>query len=143
MEEPNMILWVSWMSRWGEPSPTHAYAVGVFDDPDVAQAEGEVESQWRGGKYQFQHSPSHVNLPDENLDYTPKGPAPKKVLVCSVKHPGVGKFNDIHHFVGVFTSEERAREVAGIIYPNWEVVLEGFEVNKKPDERVSPWEESP
>lgn len=127
------ILWVGWMSRWGEPSPTHAYATGVYDCPEAARKAGDAESFYRGGKYEFQHSPSAVDSIDiYPLDFE-EGEIPSKVIVASVSFGGEeGKGRC--HFLGVFSSEEKAAEVARVMYPNWELTLEWFEVTRREED---------
>lgn len=135
------ILWVGWMSRWGEPAPTHAYSTGVYDSPDAARKAGGAENQYRGGKYEFQHSPCRLDLLDDDdhlFDfelYANGVELPDKVIVASVTHPGIGKFNERHHLLGVFTSEERATELADVLYPGWNLYFESFEVTRTEEKR--------
>lgn len=137
-EKPvDVILWVAWMSRWGEPAPTHAYSAGIFDDCEAAREAGQEESSYRGGKYEFQHSPCHVDMIDLDVELfgvNPEDligpPTPKQVYLCSVTHPGVGRYANRHHLVGIFRDPRRAEEVAGILYPGWKVELSLEDVTK-------------
>lgn len=78
------LYWVTWMTRWGKSSPNHAYPASIHDSPEGAEKAGKEETQYRGGKYQYQFSPSYVNLgidqlrketkSDKNLD--------QELIVC-------------------------------------------------------------
>ena len=116
-----MIIWVAWMSRWGEPSPENAYAKGVYSDPDRAREVGEAESLYRGQKYEFQHCPAYLDMkrPSLNTD-EPAVPAHagKHVYVAWVSNFGRC------HFLGVFRFKEGAIEAARNMYPGWKVESE-------------------
>lgn len=132
-EEPQgVILWVAWMSRWGEPTPTHAYSAGIFDSPHAAREAGGKESSYRGGKYEFQHAPCHVDMLDEVLNLDPSFPIPKGVYLCSVTHPGLGRYSDRCHLVGLFRDPRRAKEVAETLYPGWKVEVKLEDVTETP-----------
>lgn len=142
-EKPvDVILWVAWMARWGEPAPTHAYSAGIFDDIEAAREAGLKESRHRGGKYEFQHSPCHVDMLDlePNLDVLDP-PTPERVYLCSVTHPGIGRYDGRHHLVGLFRDPRRAKEVAQILYPSWKVEMSLEDVTKVPRENLT-YEES-
>lgn len=140
----NVILWVAWMSRWGEPSPTHGYSKGVYTTPDKAADVGQRESAYRGGKYVCQHSPCHLNMqwnPD-HFDMPLEQKYPEFVFVASVYHLGsnvlLSDFSESHphlfsrtHLLGVFTTEKLAEEFAKILYPGWNLQLAKFVVSKQ------------
>lgn len=134
-DRKDVILWVAWMSRWNEPFPTHAYAVGVFDTPGAADEAGEKESSYRGRKYGFQHSPCHLDMLDIDIDATGLGEPPTQVFLCSVTHPGFGRHAERRHLVGLFTTYERAHAVAGTLYPVWDIVIEEWPVTRTAEEK--------
>lgn len=125
------IVWVAWMSRWNEPSPDHAYAVGVYDDPYIAKKNGELEASFRGGKYSYQHTPAYVDMvgpPRSNMLAEPN-------IIDSVLVAWVTSINEywsaadnITHFLGCFTSIERAEEYKNKLYPGWKLYTRGFKV---------------
>lgn len=129
----NPILWVGWMSRWGEPSPSHAYATGVYDCPDAAREAGDAESSYRVGKYEFQHSPCSVDLAEISSDEE-VGDIPSRVVVASVSREVKNREKSRCHFLGVFSDEETAAEVAKEMYPNWSLSAEWFEVTRSEED---------
>lgn len=128
------LLWVAWMSRWDQPFPTNAYAVGVYDCPGAAEEAGKAEEQYRGLKYGFQHSPCTIDMIDAPFPRLKDAPEPPStVLVCSVFHPGLGHHDERWHLVGLFSSHERATHAAGTLYPAWNIHIVEFEVTRSED----------
>jgi hypothetical protein len=121
------IVWVAWMSRWGEPGPTHAYAAGVFDDPHEARLAGEQEAQYRGGKYIFQHCPSWLDLKHPPAQHASVQEV-KEVYVAWVQKKIDTEYSTRVHFLGCFYSVDVANQVGMELYPGWKVHSELFEV---------------
>jgi hypothetical protein len=120
----NYLVWVAWMSRWGQATPEDAYPHSVHDSPEGAEAAGAEESQYRGGKYKFQHSPCYLNLgPGFSRACWAEDPiaAQPEVLVCWVSLDSLSLFGERTHLVGIFDSEEGARHAANLLYPGWDV----------------------
>jgi hypothetical protein len=44
-------FYVVTMYRWGDRQ-AHAYCIGVFSNPDIADRAGNTEKAWRGNKYE-------------------------------------------------------------------------------------------
>ena len=111
------LCWVAWMARWNEPAPENGYTVGVFSDMAAAQDAGERASASRGRKYEFQHCPAHLDLiraTPETLTFEELANG-TEVYVASVT--GWGRC----HFLGVFSSPERAVEAGAAMYFKWTV----------------------
>lgn len=135
-----MLVWVAWMSRWNATTPTSACSVGLFSSPEKAEEEGQRYHNWRGGKYTYQFCGEHVD------DAPPKGSLSSlaepgtKLWVASVEHRL--KFEEDQnetlvnqpktrvHFVGVFSSPEKAQSLSSELYPGWEVLVEPFVVDE-------------
>lgn len=113
MEKQPALLWVSWMSRWNEPCPSHAYPSGVFSDIEAAEAEGKKEEQYRGGKYSCQHCPTYLDSTKTPRRLKLPG---RKVYIASVQ--GFGRV----HFLGVFSLKRLAKQVGAVQYPGWKVI---------------------
>lgn len=47
-----MEIYITEMLRWGK-TETHHYVVGAFSTKELAEAAGDVEKSWRGGKYEY------------------------------------------------------------------------------------------
>lgn len=126
------LVWVAWMSRWNMPSPTHAYATGVFSDIEKAREAGMAEEHMRGGKYEFQHCPTWVDMEDD------RGSSPLPPLVCV--EPGTKIWvawvlaHKRCHFVGAFSSREKAEETGHVFYPGWRVEVCDFAVDEVDEE---------
>jgi len=130
-----VLVWVAWMSRYGEPSPTHAYAVGVCSSPEEARALGEAEARARGVKYVFQHCPASLDMQKlegsrdtaqmlAQVDVQISRPASgRRVFVAS------GEAHGRVHFLGVFSSTEGASRMGGVLYPGWSVQTQAFVVD--------------
>lgn len=115
-----VIYWVAWMARWNTPFSTHAYSAGVFTCPEKAAERGEAVTSFRGGKYSCQVAPCVLDMPNKELTFNSEYTL-NNVYVCSVTHLGVGNDNERCHLVGVFSTQERALFVAGVLYPGWNV----------------------
>ena len=115
------IVWVAWMSRWGEHSPTHAYAEGVFADIYDAKAAGTKEESYRGGKYMFQHCPAIIDNIELDIDnmLVIEPIEINQVYVASVSRANCRA--SIVHFLGCFSSHEKAVEYGNEMYPGWKV----------------------
>lgn len=128
------LLWVAWMSRWGQPSPDHAYCAGIFSDIEEAKSEGQGESSYRGNKYAFQHCPYYVDniTPDYSKIDFPTNIHPRtgqKFYVASVVRILHGR--TVVHFLGVFSKLKIGREFAKEYYPGWKFQAKKFVVNEK------------
>lgn len=120
-----MLVWVTWMARWGEASPEHGYAAGVYTDPMHARKRGEDEAAWRGNKYEMQHAPARIDFEHNTgsaQSFTPLAPAGVTVFVASVVRERQGVLRQ--HFLGVFSHQQRAVDVASGMYPGWSVKID-------------------
>ena len=62
------MIFVLEMLRWGEDD-THHYIVGAYSTHEIAQAAGEIEKSWRGGKYEYNIVYVPVNAAAEKTKY--------------------------------------------------------------------------
>lgn len=121
------ILWVAWMSRWGESSPTHAYDVGIYNSLEAAERAGKQESLYRGGKYIYLHSPCRVDLEDPFLhsldnDLVSIDP-PEQIYLCEASYRSDRLNKECHHLVGLFTSIQKAESAAKELFPGWRITV--------------------
>lgn len=66
---PDKIIYVVEMLRWGD-TESHHYIIGSFDNPEDANAYGDAEVSWRGGKYEYRVVQTILNhKTKEIMDY--------------------------------------------------------------------------
>lgn len=61
-------------------------------------------------------------------------PAPDRVWLAAVSHPGVYRYGERWHLLGIFTGKKWAREVAEILYPGWTLDLSRVRVRRTQDD---------
>lgn len=125
MNDELIILWVAWMSRWGSPTPDHAYAHGVYNDPCLARQEGRKHSNYRGNKYEYQIASCYLNMkkPDKrDFSLLLKEPNyPNEVLIAWVTSESTSELKNITLFLGIFEKDKSvlAEVYQKNLYPNW------------------------